>query len=242
MGVLLLLTASCSTADLIQPEAITVNRANNYYARGRFSQSVELYRKAVDENPDSPYRKTALLGLADSVYKNGDFFEAVMYYERFLEQFPLDRNTARAQFYLAMCYYQDSFSADRDQTNSKKAIKEFERFEQKYPGHPLVQYAVKFRKEMETVLVRSEMEVALYYYRVEKNISAITRLREYYEKHPESDDAPEALFLLADCYMREQSYKRAATIFTFLIKTFPESQFAGRAKERAKGLKLKKTL
>ncbi len=224
-----LLFSGCGGKDIVRHDAAQVNDANNFYARERFTQATEVYRTFVEENPDSQFRGKALIGLADSLYKDRQYFEAALYYERFLELYPLDALTPRALFYLGMCSYHDSRTSDRDQTQTHKAIQFFTEFLEKYPDHSLASYAKNMVSTLNSVRTGSMMEIARFYYRINKNQSAIQRLDEYLAEYPDSEEAPEAMFLLGDCYYREQSFKRAAGVFTRLIKKYPENKYATRA-------------
>ncbi len=215
-----------------------VNNANHLYAKGRFNQATLKYRMVTEEFPDSQYRRMAILGLADSLYKDKQYFESILYYERFLELYPLDPLTPRAQFYLAMSYYRDTDTHDRDQGETIKAIDAFDRFLRKYPDHQLAPYAIKMKAEMITLKARNSLEIARFYRRINRNQSAIIRLNEYLETYPESSDVPEALFMLAESFRAEQSLKNAAKVYIELIKKFPKNDYAQQAMAIAKTIKL----
>jgi len=233
--------SSCASSgpQVAQPDATLVNKASNMYARSRFSQAVDLYRKTVEENPDSPYRKQSVLGLADSLYKDKNYGEAALYYERFTELYPLDALTARSYFYQAMCFYHDTHEADRDQTNTKKAIGAFSRFVDKYPNDLMAPLARQYIAEMDSLLAGSRMEIARYYHRVGKNSAAIGRLNDFLDEYPDSIDVNEALFMLGESYYREQSFKEAAQVFIKLIEKDPAGEFGQKAAAIAQSIKLK---
>ncbi len=236
----LLAIFSCGKDEFVLPGAGLVNTANNYYARGRFTQASDTYRKFIDENPDSPFRKKAILGLADSLYKDKLYFEAALYYERFAELYPLDNLTSRALFYMSMCYFKNSSTADRDQTQTNKAIESFDKFLATYPNHNLAPIAKKLRDEKISVRAGAALEVARFYHRINKSQSAIGRLKEYLAFYPGSKQEPEAMFLLGECYYREQSYKIAARIFAAIIKTYPQSAYAKKAADLSERITIKK--
>ena len=230
---LMLTGAACAEIDIRAKEGVSVNRGNSLYALGRYSQAVLVYRKVVEESPDSPHRKATLLALADSLYMDEEYFEATLYYERFLELYPLDPLTPRAAFYLAMCSYSNSFIAERDQTNTERAIDTFKVFIEFYPDSPLTPTARKYKREMEARLAESELNIARFYHKIDRNMSAIRRLQGYLEKHPDSGNVPEALYLLGDCFYKEGAEVKAASIFSVLLDQYPESEFARLAAEKA---------
>jgi outer membrane protein assembly factor BamD len=241
LTVALAATALCACAsqmDIAQPDAMLIDNANNFFARGRYSQAVDLYRKSVEQNPDSPYRKGAAIGLADALYQEKQYFEATLYYERFTELYPLDPATPRAYFYLAMCHYNDIHSPDRDQANTKKAKEALNRFVEKYPDHRLAPFAKKYTAEMEYRLIESEMEVIRFYHKVNRNQAAMGRIKDHLKQHPASPFTEEALFVLGECQYREQSYKEAASTLITLIEKHPKGEYAENAAELARSIKL----
>ncbi len=231
---------SCGGDVITGKGAILANKANGFYAKERFQQATDSYRLFVEQNPDSPYRRTSIIGLADSSYKDQDYFTAILYYERFLELYPIDKLTPRAVFYLGMSHYNDSHDPDRDQTPSFRAKETFEMFLERFPDHPLSPFAKKYKGEMEARIAQSEMEIVRFYSRVNQHNSAVIRLKEYIEAHPDSAAMPEAMFLLGKSYYKEQAYKKAAMVFTAVIEKYPDSSFASQAADLAKKLKIKK--
>jgi outer membrane protein assembly factor BamD len=232
------LCACASGIDVTQPDPILMDNANNFYARGRYSQAVDLYRKSVEHNPDSPYRKGAAMGLADALYKEKEYFEAVLYYERFTELYPLDPATPRAYFYLAMCYYTDAHSPDRDQSNTRKAIKAFARFIEKYPNHQLAPLVKNYSGEMESRLLDSEMQTIRFYHKTNKHQAAIWRIKDHMRQYPASPYTEELLFMLGESYYKEQSYKEAASVFITLMEKNPGGVYSVNAAKLAQNIKL----
>lgn len=230
--------ASSAGMEIAQPDAMIIDNGNNFYSRGRYAQAVDLYRKSVEHNPDSPHRKSAAIGLADALYKEKEYFEAALYYERFVELYPLDPITPRAYFYLAMCNYNDVRTPDRDQSNTKKAKDAFVRFTEKYPKHLLAPVAKKLAGEMESRLIEAEMEVIRFYHSVNRNQAAIWRVRDHIKQYPASPFMEEALFILGECYYREQAYKDAASVFTAMIGKDPAGAYSVKAAKLAESIKL----
>ena len=129
---------------------------------------------------------------------------------------------------------------DRDQTNTSKTLDALEILLQQYPKHTLVPYAKTKKTDMELLRSESMLDIARFYRRINRNQSAITRLKEFMKLYPDSSEAPEALYLLADCYKAEQSFKKAALAYTGLLEKYPNSEYASKASTEAQKLKLKK--
>lgn len=211
----------------------SIETANALFAKGHYTQASRIYRRVLEEEPDYPARKQLLLALADALYKDGEFFEAPLYYERFLELYPLDPLAQRAAFYYAMSVYHDSYSPDRDQTNTRKALTALKSYVEIYPKSPLAPQAKRRQREMERKLRDSEMEVARFYHKINRNSAAIRRLQSYLETYPKSPEAAEALYLLGDSFYKEGAHTKAAQIFTILLDKYPGSDYAQQGASRA---------
>lgn len=232
--------SACSSVEIMEPDAVTTNRANHSYAKSDFGQAAEVYRRLIEKNPDSRYRKMAYIGIADAFYKDKSYIEAQIYYDQFIEQFPLDRLTNRALFYNGMCYYLDVTTSDRDQASAKKGIELFKKYERQYPGLPLAPFAKTYRVKLESIVTESEIGIVRFYYKVDKSMSAIRRLQDFILEYPDSEFMPEALFMLGDSFLREQSYRKSAVAFDQLIRKYPDSHFARMAISKAERIKIKK--
>ena len=239
LGLALLAACAETKMELQASDVLLLNKANNFYARQRFNQATASYRKLTEEYPDSNHRKPALIGLADSLYKEGQFDEANLYYERFVELYPMDHLTSRALFYYAMTQMMMTSNPERNQAKTRAAISSFSEFIERYPDNQLSVQADWYKKEMERMLSNSKIEVARFYYRTGKNGAAINRLKEFLAEYPGSPDAPEAMYLLGGCFMREQAYREAAEVFTALIGAHQDTKWAAMARADAGKLMVK---
>jgi outer membrane assembly lipoprotein YfiO len=239
MGLILLAGCAETMKELQADDSVLLDKANNFYARTRFNQAAGSYRKLVEGYPDSNYRKAGLIGLADSLYKEGQFDEASLHYERLVELYPMDDLTPRALFYSGMSHMMLTSNLERNQAKTKTSMRIFGEFITRYPDHQLAPSAGWYKKEMARMLAGSKLEIARFYHRTGKSASAIGRLKEYIEENPKAPEAPEAMFMMGDSYMREQAYRQAAEVFTVLIGAHPESQWAQKARAAAGKLALK---
>src|SRR4029078_3293987 len=95
----------------------------------------------LDSYPQSNLRPEAKLGLADS-YLGEDTSEsmtlAVNEYRELLTFYPTNDRADYAQFKLGMTHYKQMRSSQRDQTQSKNAVEQFETFVERYPNSALM--------------------------------------------------------------------------------------------------------
>ena len=66
-------------------------------------------------------------------FSDAEYGEAELAYNDFINLHPTNENVPYAVYQLGMCHYKQMYSIDRDQTETNKAIKEFERLITRFP-------------------------------------------------------------------------------------------------------------
>lgn len=200
-------------------------------AAEKYSEAKEQFQRVLETTPDNELRLQALINLADTLYKNREYEEARFQYRKFLELFPLHSLAPKAQFQLAMSSFAEIKTADRDQTVTLEALRQFERFLQSYSDHPLVAEAKERRTLCIARLANHDLVVSRFYYKQGKYHSAITRLSSLLEQYPNFSGSDEALYLLGRSYKREESIEKAQAAFARLVDEHPNSRYASSAKK-----------
>lgn len=199
-------------------------------AEKRFSKAKEQFERLLETTSDNELRLQALINLADTFYKNGEYEEARFQYRKFLELYPVNPLAPRAQFQLAMCSFAEIKTPDRDQAITLEAIRQFERFLQSYPDHPLASEAEQRHAFCINRLAEHDLEVADFYYKRGKYHSAINRLSALLDRYPDFTQNDKALYLLGQSYKQEESREKARAAFARLVNEHPDSGYASSAK------------
>jgi outer membrane protein assembly factor BamD len=206
-------------------------------ARKRYGKAEEAFSKFLEQNPQDRRRPEALLGLADALYAEKRYEEAKFQYRRFLELYPTHAEAAKAQFNVAMSAFQRLRTIDRDQSTTLEALQEFQRLVQVYPRSPYVDEAKAKIAACRERLAAYELYVGRFYYRQDAYPAAIGRFTGLLRVYPEVSFADEVLFLLGEAYRRNDEPQQAADSFETLVKRFPESRYANRARARLASLR-----
>jgi len=114
------------------PEALYA-RGTADYQEGSYKRAREVFTRLKEEYPLHELAVLAELGIADSYYSNKDYVEAEGVYRDFVELHPTDENVPYAIYQTGMCHFQQIEDIDRDQTQTVKARKEFEKLTARYP-------------------------------------------------------------------------------------------------------------
>lgn len=219
-----------SAQELIQ-EGIRETKARSpVRAKAAFQQVLEDY-------PDSRERVTALLLLARTYYSDDEYEEAKFHFQKFIELYPAHKQVDRAYFFKAMSDYKLMDLARRDQTHTREALEGFEQLIARFPKSQYLNDAQVKKKECEAKLAQNVFEIGKFYYRTGSYQSAIIRLKNLMDEHPNQKFLDEVMFLLAESYYHEQSFGEAFNFYKRLLKKYPRSPFALQARNRLKTLR-----
>jgi outer membrane protein assembly factor BamD len=156
------------------PEGI-YQKGFEQYKKGDYKKAIETFTRVRDEYPLNPIALMAELGIADSYFENEQYLDAEVAYNSFVELHPTNPNVPYAMFQLGMCHYQQMQTIDRDQTETVKARKEFERLMARFPQSKFAIMAEKNLREVKQHLAEHEFYVGEFYYRTKKYEAALKR-------------------------------------------------------------------
>lgn len=156
------------------PEALYA-RGTVDYQEGSYKRAREVFTRLKEEYPLHELAVLAELGIADSYYSNKDYVEAEGVYRDFVELHPTDENVPYAIYQTGMCHFQQIEDIDRDQTQTVKARKEFEKLTARYPQSKFALLAEKMTRECNIRLAEREFYVGNFYFKLKKYQAALDR-------------------------------------------------------------------
>jgi outer membrane protein assembly factor BamD len=164
------------------PEGL-YRKGYNDYQEGRYKQAIASFERLRDEHPLSELAILAKLGIADSYYSDKSYAEAEAAYNDFIYLHPTNENLPYVMYQLGMCHYEQMLSIDRDQIETRRATKEFEKLLTRYPNSKFSLMAEKMLKECRGRLAEHEFYVGEFYFKQKKYEAALQRFetiaREY---------------------------------------------------------------
>lgn len=156
------------------PEGL-YQRGFEHYKKGDYKKAIEVFSRVRDEYPLNPVALMAELGIADAYFENEQYVDAAVAYGSFVELHPANPNVPYAMYQLGMCHYHQMQTVDRDQTETQKARKEFERLIARFPQSKFAIMAEKNLREVKQRLAEHEFYVGEFYYRTKKYDAALKR-------------------------------------------------------------------
>lgn len=200
----------------------------------------EFFKQVVETYTQSPYRPDAKLGVADT-YLGENSAEslvlAINEYREFLTFYPTNRRADYAQFKLAMAHFRQMRAPQRDQTETRESIKEFEGFVERYPNSTLMPDAKAKLREAKDRLDAADYSVGLFYFRSRWYPGAIDRFKALLKADPQYSGRDAVYYYLAESLLKLQRPAEALPYYEQLVQEFERSEYLGDARKRIDELK-----
>ncbi len=156
------------------PEAL-YSQASAEYKNGNYKKAKEAFLNLKEEYPLHELAILAEMGNADSLYSDKDYAGAESAYSDFVSLHPTNENVPYAIYQQGMCHYNEIEDIDRDQTETIKAKKEWEKLVARYPESKFSSMAQKLIRECKQKLAENEFYVGRFYFRQKKYKAALSR-------------------------------------------------------------------
>jgi outer membrane protein assembly factor BamD len=222
------------------PDKFLFDRGNEALNSKRWLVAREYFREIIDTYPQSPHRADAKLGVGDTYLGEGSaesYVLALNEYREFLAFYPNHARSGYAQYKLGMTHFRQMHSADRDQTETREAIKELTLFVERYPSDPLIEDGKARLREARDRLSQYEYNVGYHYYRSRWYPGAIDRFKTLLDKDPEFTRRDAVYFYLGECYAKIARPAEALPYFDRLVQEFEQSDHLVEAQKRVEEMK-----
>ena len=223
-----------------QPDRYLLNRGNEEMKENNWFNAREYFRQIVDNYPQSQLRPDAKLGIGDTYLGEGTTEALVLAgneFREFLTFYPTNPRADYAQFKLAQSHARQMRAAERDQTETKEAIREFEVFFQRFPNSPLMPEVKKQWREARDRLSEASYRVGLFYFRSRYYPGAESRFKEVLKEDPGYTRRDALYYYLAESLARSDKKAEAIPYYERLLKEFEQSEYREDAQKRLEELK-----
>ena len=247
----LALTA-CGGGEVVIPALTEADADQILFERGTqalteeaWSTAREYFVQIRDNYPQSPLRAQARLGIVESYEGEGTdvaYLSALTELREFLRLYPPTHELApQAQLKLGMVYFNQMRRPERDQTETRSAIAEFETFIEQYAEFANPQLLAEARSRLRDARDRlsdSNFLVGRFYYRLSYYPGAIDRFREILDDDPGYTRRDAVYFHLADSLATTARGPEALPLFERLVSEFPSTEYLEDANLRIAELKV----
>ena len=178
----------------VYKEAVkAMEKGDYFYASKKFAEAEIIL-------PKINFSARASLMSSYCLYLINFYSEATANLERFISQYPTDKNVAYAHYLIAITLYEQILDEKKD---TKPLIKSKEKIEYFLQSFPDTEYALDLKFKLDLVnnqLAAKEIYIAKYYIKTQKWIPAINRLKIIVKEYSETVFIEEALHRLVEVY------------------------------------------
>jgi outer membrane protein assembly factor BamD len=223
-----------------QPDKFLFDKGTEALNNKKWVTAREYFKQVTETYTQSPLRPDAKLGVGDSYLaerSNESLILAISEYQEFLSFYPTHPRADYAQYQIGMAHFRQMKTPQRDQTETRNTIREFDTFIARYPNSSLMDEVRSKLREARDRLGTSELEVGRFYYRIRWYPGAIDRLTALLKQDPEFSTRDAAYFYLAESLVKAKRQAEALPYFEKIISEFEQSEYLEDARKRIAELK-----
>jgi outer membrane protein assembly factor BamD len=179
------------------PDGMAMDAMDNFN-RGEYKDALKIFEEIKERYPFSPHSLLAELKAADCDYYLKRYPEAIGLYQGFESNHPTNEAMPYVLFQIAMSYYQQIDTIDRDPGSATDAIAAFDKQIKAFPNSPYLAEAKARRLAALNFMANHEFYVAMFYIRTGELSQAEPRLRYLLATYPDTTIANSAKTILAD--------------------------------------------
>jgi outer membrane protein assembly factor BamD len=218
--VLLAILTGCAKEPPFDPVAVFKESEENMRDKA-FEKARRGYQEIQEKAPDKSYNADLMLRIADTYFGEKLYSEAQVEYKAFLNYHPVNKNSAYAQFQVAMCSYNDLTTIDRDPAPAYIVIKEMRKVLEKYPKSGYEEEARKYIAICTEWIAEYELYVARFYHKKGSYKAAAARCDKLLKDYPGSFSEKDALYYAGLSYKELGEWELASARFKTLARKYP---------------------
>jgi outer membrane protein assembly factor BamD len=243
-----LLLASCATGaggravppGTAQPDQYLYDRGQAALNDKKWVTAREFFRQIEDSYSQSPLRPDAKLAIGDTYLGEGSseaLVLAINEFSEFLSYYPTNPRADYAQYKLSLAHFRQMRNPERDQTETRQAIRELETFVTRYPNSSLLPEVKTRLREAKDRLSTSDYLVGFFYFRSKWYPGAVERFTAILRSDPEYTNRDDVYFYLGESLIKLKREPEALPYYEKLLAEFEKSEHMEDAKHRVEELK-----
>jgi len=223
------------TRDLLSlPKETLFQKGKELLDKKKPEQARKYLNFVFESYPNDPLGQQALLMVADSFFRGGNvtaYLEARYRYRDFITRYPSAAERDFALYRYALCYDREHETPDRDPTNTREAITQYDKLLQEAPGSRFAPDAKTRSAALKDLLAEHEFGVGYFYLRKGDSAAALGRFRYSAEHFPDYHEKDKLLFFTGRALDRLGRRDEASKSYSDLAASYPESPWTARCKK-----------
>jgi len=214
------------------------NYGLNKFQESDYNEAAKFFEKSIMKADTPEIAAKAQLFLADSYFMMGDFVQAIPSYEQYLNLYEGTKEEKNVIYRLGFSHYKLIQSIDRDQTNTREALKYFEILRDKFPEYAKTKGVDETITKLRNRLAQKELYIAEFYFRIGQNEAAVKRLKHLLENYEDTDVYCNAALKYSE-YLIEQGKKPnvAVSYLNDVLRKRNDEEYLDRVSQILKKLK-----
>ena len=225
-------------------DTVLFERGQEAMSNENWTRAREYFETIRDNYPQSTLRDQARLRIIDT-YEGEDneiaYTSALTELREFQRLYPPTHELAPiAQYKIAMVFYNQMKRPEREQTQTRAAVREFETFISDYAEAAEPELITEARTKLRDArdrLSEASFIVGRYYYRIKNYLGAMDRFRGILDDDPGYTRRDIVYYYLADSLNINGFDTEALPLFERLISEYPESEYVADATQQIASLK-----
>jgi outer membrane protein assembly factor BamD len=200
----------------------------------------EYFKQVTETYTQSAYRPDAKLGIGDTYLGEGTaeaLVLAINEFREFLSFYPTNPRADYAQYKLGMAHFRQMRHPQRDQTETREAVKEFEAFVARYPNSSLLPEVKAKLREARDRLSDSDYLVGYFYFRQRWYLGAVDRFKAVMKDDPGYTRRDAVYYYCAESLVKMKREAEALPLLEKLVEEFEQSEYLADAQKQITELK-----
>lgn len=210
--------------------------ANSYLRDGAYPLAIQNYRELLDQYPFSDLAEDAEFKIAHAHFQNRSCPEAIAAFSDFQRRHPTSPHLPLVGYLIGQCHERQMQKPDRDQSAAQSAQAYYQAVINQYPESPYADLARQRLHRCRENLAEHEFNIANFYASQGNDKAAEVRLIDLIKRYNDTDQAADALFMLAAIYDERREPDKAALAVAGLLYHHRDHNLAGAARKQLASL------
>jgi outer membrane protein assembly factor BamD len=201
------------------------NKAMDEMVEDRYAAAAKTFDEVESQHPYSVWATKSQIMAAYAQYEAGNYGEAIVSADRFIQLHPGHRDIAYAYYLKAISYYVQITDVGRDQKITEQALKALDDVVRRFPDSKYARDAKLKLDFTRDHLAGKEMEIGRYYLKRGQYLAAMNRFKRVIDNYQTTTHVPEALERLVECDLALGLHEEAKANAAVLGHNYPGSEW-----------------
>jgi outer membrane protein assembly factor BamD len=220
--------AACASTEpeyVERPVEELYNEAMDRLGGGDWKAAAEAFDEVERQHPYSQWATRAELMAAYSQFRNGEYGQAILAAQRYLQLHPGSEGAPYANYLIAVSYYEQIVDVERDQKATQDALTALQLVAARYPDTDFARDAQLKVDLVREHLAGKQMAIGRFYLKRGEYLAGVNRFRVVIDEYQTTSHVPEALHRLTEAYLGLGIVHEAQAAAAVLGHNFPGSEW-----------------